>query len=284
LRTFLTSLVLIILSSAISPAASEVPIDEDGFTAFVAKLTEKAYPDGTVTIAGPLHLEIKRGEESWASYLSTLYSYCRRNPAGCEATVAEQVQQLAVAKMAKPTPPEASALRVVIRPSAYVAQIAQRLGGNDKPSAKRIVGNLWVVAVLDHPTTVSILKPRDLDALHLSAEEAFARAKENTKADIAERVPESVTDGDEIGVLPGDTYEASLLAFPEIWAPLAKSFGEQLIVAVPGAHMMLFSKSNAPDAVDALTKMAEVSMQGEQRPLSSVVYRWTKDGWIEASR
>jgi hypothetical protein len=245
--------------------------------------TEKAYPGGTVAITAPLYLDIRRGKERWSSYLFTIYSYCKRNPTSCEAAAIEQVQQLAVANMATPGAPEASALRVVVRPSAYVAQVAQTLGGKDKPIAKPIVGDLWMIAVLDHPTTISILKPRDLDALHLSAEEALARAKENTKADIARRIPGKVADS-KIGVLPGDTYEASLLAFPEMWAPLAKSFDERLIVSAPGAHMMLFSKENAPDAVAALAEIAEASMHGEQRPPSSAVYRWTKDGGIEALR
>jgi hypothetical protein len=284
-RVLRLCLVLAACSLAIpAAAAGDVPLDEDGFTAFVAKIVQKAQPDASVETVGPLHLRLKQNGEVWETHLFTIHSYCLRNPKACEASVMLHVQQLAEAHKPGVVRVEASALRVVVRQSKYVEQAEAVLRGRGEPIVEPLVGDLWTIAVLDMPTAVQVLKPKDLETLHLSADEALARAKENTKAAIARRVPGKASASSNISVLPGDTYQASLLAFPEIWAPLAATYDNRLIVSVPGTHMVLFTKNDASDSVSALAAIAEASMQSEERPLSASVYRWTPNGWVEARR
>jgi hypothetical protein len=134
------------------------------------------------------------------------------------------------------------------------------------------------------PEAATILKPEDLHALHLSAEEALARAKTNTKAAIGRRVPQSEQDKDNVSVLWGDYYQASLLAFPELWAPLAKTYGDaSLIVAAPSPNKMMFTRAHDDDAVKTLSAIAAASMQGESKPISAEVFRWTEKGWVPAA-
>ncbi|MGP0061733.1 MAG: hypothetical protein ACLPID_20895 [Beijerinckiaceae bacterium] len=267
-----------------SAAANQVPLDENGFTAYVAKAFQDTHPGFSITVAGPLHLKVQRGGDVWSSYLFTLYSFCLRNPDTCEPHVVIHAEQMAEAHKDADAHIEASALRIMVRQTAYVDQIAANLKGRGDPVVEPIAGDLWIVAVIDRPSTVGILGPKDLDALHLSADEALARAKENTKAAIARRIPSLDSGSDDFEVLWGDVYQASLFAFPEIWAPLAKAYGDRLIVAVPGSDVMLFTRDAGNDSVAALAKMAAATMKGEYRPFSSVVYRWTDKGWIEASR
>jgi hypothetical protein len=289
-RAFILCFILAVCSLASSSltspaaAAAQVPLDEDGFTAYVANAFRKSHTDASVSVVGPLHLKVQRGTNAWSSYLFTLHSYCTRNPAACEASVIIHADQMATAHTDNAAPVEASALRVVVRQTAYVDQITAHLAGKGDPIVEPIAGDLWMVAVFDQPSTISVLKPSDLDMLNLSADAALARAKENTKAALARRVPLKTTDHDDISVLKGDIYEASLFAFPEIWAPLAKSYNDRLIVAVPGSDVMLFTSGARDDSVSTLAELAKATMQGEYRPFSAEIFRWTDKGWVAASR
>jgi hypothetical protein len=265
-------------------AADQVPLDEAGFTAFVAKVFQKKHSDASVTVTGPLRLNIKAANENWASYLFTLYSYCTRNPATCEEHIVIHAEQIAASHKDEAAPREAIDLRIVVRQKIYVDQIAASLAGRGKPVAEPIVGDLWLLAVFDRPTTVSFLKPKDLETLHLTAEAALARAKENTKAIIGSRIPQDSSSSGEISIMGGDAYQASLLAFPELWAPLAKANDNRLIVAVPGSDVMLFTREDKGESIEALAKVSEATMEGEFRPFSATVFRWTDKGWITVER
>ena len=140
------------------------------------------------------------------------------------------------------------------------------------------------MVVIDRPETVSILKPSDLTTLNLTADEAMARAKNNTKAELGGRLPRPDPSDKSLSVLHGDSYQSSLLAFPEIWAPLAKAYGGRLIVAVPGTYAVMFVKADKEKSVAALSAVAAVAMNDEFRPLSNTVFRWTDKGWVAASR
>jgi hypothetical protein len=138
--------------------------------------------------------------------------------------------------------------------------------------------------VVDRPEAAKILKPGDLQPLHLSAEEALARAKANTKAAIGNRVPASEANKDDISVLWGGYYQASLLAFPELWAPLAKTYGDgSLIVAAPSPDKMMYMRARDDEAAKALSAVAAAAMEGEFKPISAQVFRWTEKGWVTAS-
>jgi hypothetical protein len=140
------------------------------------------------------------------------------------------------------------------------------------------------VVVIDRPETVSVLKPSDLATLSLTADAAMARAKQNTKAELHGRLPRPDPSDESLSVLHGDSYESSLLAFPEIWAPLAKAYGGQLIVAVPGTYTVMFVKADKEKSVAALSAVAAAAMHDEFRPLSNTVFRWSDKGWVAASQ
>jgi hypothetical protein len=284
LRAFVPLSIFFVFIFCLPAAATEIPLDEAGFTAFVAKVFKEKHSDASVTVAGPLQLNITAANESWASYLFTLYSYCMRNPTTCEEHIAVHAEQIAASHKDEAAPREATDLRIVVRQKIYVDQIAANLAGRGKPVAEALAGDLWLLAVFDRPTTVSFLKPKDLETLHLTAEAALARAKENTKAMIADRIPEDPSASGEISVLGDDTYQASLLAFPDLWAPLAKANDNRLIVAVPGADVILFTREDKSESVEALAKVAEATMEGEFRPFSPTVFRWTDKGWITVER
>ena len=214
----------------------------------------------------------------------TLYSYCTRNPATCEEHIVVHAEQIAASHKDEAAPREAADLRIVVRQKIYVDQIAASLAGRGKPVAEALAGDLWLLAVFDRPTTVSFLKPNDLETLHLSAEAALARAKENTKAVIRSRIPQDPSRAGEISVIGGDAYQASLLAFPDLWAPLAKANDNRLIVAVPGSDVMLFTREDKDESRRGFGKDSRSNDGGRIGPFSPTVFRWTDKGWIVVER
>lgn len=66
-------------------------------------------------------------------------------------------------------------------------------------------------------------------------------------------------------------------------SPLAKSYGDALLVAAPSPDKMMFVRAHNSDAAKALSAVAAASMKGEFKPISAEVFRWTEKGWVLAS-
>jgi len=139
--------------------------------------------------------------------------------------------------------------------------------------------------VLDEPTAVRMISPRHLQQLGLSADAALERAKLNTKAKLAGLVPRKApADNAMAGVLRDQDYAPSLLAFPELWDALARTWDGKLLLAVPGSKEIIFMKDDRPDTAEALGQMAKEAMRKVYRPLSPQVFRWTRQSWIAVGR
>jgi hypothetical protein len=122
--------------------AASVPLDENGFTAYMAEAFRKADPEVSVTVIAPLRLEVKKGANTWPSYLYNIHSYCVRVPETCEHTAALHARQMAASHNEQSLPIEASALRMIVRPKAYVEQLARSFAGRGDPIAEPIAGDL----------------------------------------------------------------------------------------------------------------------------------------------
>lgn len=269
------------LASA-APAVS-IPMDESGFTAFLAQAFRKAQPDAVVTVEGPLLLKTQGKDNSWTTSLANIYSYCQRHKDDCAARAALFVIELSEAHEDNLKPVTRSDLRIVVRIASYVDAIKKKMGDDDEPVAEPICGDLWTLGVVDRPTTIRYLHDKDLKALDLSPDEILALAKANTKSAVASLIPNPATlKKRDLAVLMGDPVTASF-AFPELWAPVAKSFGGTLIVAVPSTEELLLVGDDAPQALKMLQQASNDEWAQAMRPLSRRLYRWTEKGWAAVS-
>ena len=65
-------------------------------------------------------------------------------------------------------------------------------------------------------------------------------------------------------------------AFPELWEPVAKAYGGELLISVPASDVVLCGgKDSGPE----LVKKANEVMLNDERPLSATIFRWTPTGW-----
>ena len=121
----LANLIPLVLLSGFLAApvcAQEIPLNEAGFTDFVATELRKEVGDATVVIKGPLTLGLGQLQAN----LDRVYAYCRKNADGCSKEVATYVKGAAEVHKDRSAPPTRDAVRLVVRTTQY-AKLAQGL-------------------------------------------------------------------------------------------------------------------------------------------------------------
>jgi uncharacterized protein YtpQ (UPF0354 family) len=114
-----------------------------------------------------------------------------------------------------------------------------------------------MVAVVDFPRSVRFVNGTDLEKLALDEERLFELARRNLAeylGSVRERVQPIPEKG--IGYLGPDPYESSRIILHEDWAELARTFNDRLLVAVPGAGLVLYADGSKATALDALRVLA----------------------------
>ncbi len=257
------------------------------FTADVAKQFERANPGATVTIAGPLTIELTQpgGTRPSAISLDRMWNYCGSNADDCANAVEMFVADLTSGEKEVNGPIDRAMLRVVVRRKAVIDAGNQPALAAGKPdavlAAAPFAGGLWRLCVDDMSRAVKILRLEDLAKLGLSLDEAIALGTKNLAADlpplsgtyrgVAPRV---------LGTIQGDGYyESSRLLLHDDWAGLANEMNGHLIVIAPAADQIFYASDEDPDAVEKLAWVADQIISTEQRPISDIVLKWTPEGW-----
>lgn len=262
--------------------AAPPPTDPAGFTAFVAQKFHAARPTDEIKVTGDLQLAIKAPAGEFTTDLHTVWSTCGQMPDRCDEIVTEHIANLSAFHGAPSSPLRTAQLRVVVREAAYVEGMRRVAPPGAEPVAAPLAGGLWLIGAADKPTTVQMLNTASLSPLKLSIAQALAWGRRNMHAMAVKALAgldETPPDG--IAVMMGDDYQSSLLAFPELWAPIAAKGGE-LYVSAPSVDMVMFCRTNRRDTVKIMLKAAAASAAGAERPLPLVVLRWTPDGWATA--
>ena len=173
----------------------------------------------------------------------------------------------------------------MVRPAAFVEGMRRVAPPGAEPVAAPLAGGLWLIGAADMPTAVMMLNTTAISPLKLSAGQVLARGRRNLHAAAVKALAglEDEARPDGVAAMMGDDYQASLLAFPELWAPLATKGEGDLYVAAPANDIVIFCKTKRRDAAKVMSKAAAVAAAQSERPLPLVVLRWTPDGWTAAS-
>jgi len=276
-----------LLAGLVCPAPSEgqssdpAPGDPLAFTETFVKLCREAAPNLKLTIVGPLSLQADTAQGEVAVHLDTVYSACQRDPAGCGPFLTRMVELTAKGFASARPMATLSQVRVTVRPSSYLDEMAAA-GGKSDVIAEPLVGDLWVYAVRDEATSIATLDKTDLDALKLDAAGAMAAGKHNVEATLGEKFragAPQVQPGEGVAGLRGDDYVASLLALPDLWEPLAERFDGRLYVAAPASDYVIFADARAKGNAAEMARFAAEIAHAAKRPLSTDVFEWTPTGW-----
>ena len=273
------------VAGAISALAASPPSDPAGFTAFVVQKFHAARPTDEIKVIGELQLDIKAPAGEFTTDLHTVRSACERMPDRCEEIVTEHVANLSAFHGAPLSPLHAAQLRVVVRPAAFVEGMRRVAPPGAEPVAAPLAGGLWLIGAADMQTTVMLLNTASLSPLKLSGAQVLARGRRNLHAGAVKALAglEDEPRPDGVAAMMGDDYQSSLLAFPELWAPLATKGEGDLYVAAPANDIVIFCKTKRRDAVKTMLKAGAAAAAQSDRPLPLVVLRWTPDGWAAAN-
>ncbi|GGF02011.1 hypothetical protein GCM10011611_04400 [Aliidongia dinghuensis] len=274
--------VLLVLLAAPAALAASIPLDEPGFTKAVAKLFRKAMPGTKIKVEGPLALEVRPPDGgSQRAQLDTIYSFCQRNPADCDAAVEQHVARMSATFLQLNVAPDRKLLRAVLRPSVYVEQIRKIYAGKEEPPIEPFVGDLWIVCAFDMPEAIKYLAPGDLAKMNLSKDEALAIAKKNNVEMFQpiERAARAFPD-DGVGIVSNNAYDSSRLLAFDSWAPIAAKTGGQLLASAPAADAVIFFDARRPDALDIMRRYTAMVAAHETRPFPPQIFRWSPAGWI----
>jgi hypothetical protein len=276
--------ILFCLGGTVSLVRADNPSsDALGFTNYMAQRIRAEIPDYTVTVTAPLTLEIAppqgKGE---IAYLDRIYEFCVRTPGECDEVLDNYAERLRDHFAEINAPLDRAMLRVVVRTKAYMEDMKVHLAEHGGEMAIAPLTDDLVAAVyIDLPSALRSALAADFQALGLDQAGALAQAKANRlegASDFAASIDRALPDG-KIGLIEDDVYTSSWMALPEAWAETAAAFGNRLIVAVPGATVMLYARDSGPQSVASLRAAAEDMANRNERPISTSVYRWTPQGW-----
>ena len=270
--------VLTISSVAGRSSAQPVSIEPRGYTEFIAKELRLSMPNTPVRVEGPLFLTVDTPMDGQHDlHLDTIYLACSRNAAICAKTMESFVEQVSASYQTPEPPLTRKSLRLAVRMTDHIEGLRQAMAGKGGPAVEALPGGFWLMVVADRPTMMQMLNSQDLSSLGLTAEQALAVARKNMRAQMGREIKKAITDDNHNAVLlAGDAYEAALLAFTDLWAPVAQAHGGELLVSAPAPDVVL---CGGKDAGPELIKMAKTVMNNDERPLSPALFRWTPTGW-----
>lgn len=266
------------MSAMANAVADPIPLDEAGFTEFVAaQMRRQPLADQAVTVKGPLTLAVGGLQAN----LDRVFGFCRQNASACQAEIDRYTGAVAQVIKDMNAPMEKDAVRLAVRPVAYVRQYEAAAG--TRMQTWPLAGDLVIVPVYDSPRTIRTLTDSDFKKLALSGDQVYQLGQANLTATLKPLMSQArVAKGGQIGQLAGDPYESSRLAMHDSWAPLAEAQGGVLIVAAPAKDAVFYVGEDTPQAIDALRAFANNVMGKVPNPLSPTLLRWTKAGWEAA--
>lgn len=274
------SLVALALGTA-DARSNDIAKSAPAFTKFMAKLIQDALPDAKVNIAGRLRLDVETQQGAHTTDLHNIYASCQRDPDDCQENVSVFVADSVYVYKTPDATPTRAALRIVVRPSAYLAAIFAN-SQLHKPIAAPLVGDYWLIAVIDRPTSIAVLEERDLPKLALTSKAALALAVENTREALQQSLEQELAKGACRGILGGDLYTASTVAFPDLWTVWTRRCHRPLLIAIPASDVVIYGDQTAPDSPRALAQVADGIMAQESKPFSDAIFRWSPKGWTLA--
>ena len=282
--SLLVAILLVGSMGTIRVCSAAVPADEAGFTSYVIDALTKSAPDVALVVKAPLIISVRSrdGDETDSLYLGRIWEYCSKNPGGCDRAVSAYVTGMAEGIRQRSQPIDPATIRVVVRTTSYLASARTGGGSGDRdPAAAALAGDLWVVCVADSPHSTRVLTNADLKRLKLSIDDAIALGKRNTAAALHPlESTRTKFGGGTFETAMGDPYyESSRIILHDDWAEIAEKMRGKLVVAVPSSGIVIYGNGASARTIEAMKEFVPYAATKSDRPISSTLLRWTKNGW-----
>ncbi len=267
------------LAACSKPDAPTFSSSPDAMRSWAHSTLKKELPTWTIEgDADPLVLKLHRGDQHLEVWLGRPFEYCRNNGRDCKRMATEYLAEIVQAAENSEMKPEPSQLVAAVRNRADVESYRTRAEGLLEDP---IVGQLYVVYMVDSPTSARVVDGKTMAELGLTAEQVRARAFRN----LLDQLPQLSTlirplDDRVVGEVRLDNYYTSSLLVPHsAWTDVASAFEGKLLVAIPAPDVLLYAHERSPSVVTALSAKASEVFEASPRGTSTQILRWTPAGW-----
>ena len=148
------------------------------------------------------------------------------------------------------------------------------------PISEPLAGDLWIFYAIDLPDRLQYLTGGQLAAIGVERGELRALAIENLGRLISGVV--RIEGNDDLGVyaIYGDgTYESSFLLLDAFWAATSEQLGAPPVIGVPSRDIVLFARSDDPEATAARRRITEELEAEAGYAISRQLYVRGETGW-----
>jgi uncharacterized protein YtpQ (UPF0354 family) len=170
-----------------------------------------------------------------------------------------------------------SSILPIIQNDRFMQSLRQQEGSEDPVVCSRWLADLWVMYVFDNPAGMQAVRPADLLAMQISADDLHRQAIGN----LGRILPELQwhQNGPIYMASLGGTCEASVLLVDGAWEELASDIQADIVAAAPARDLLLFTSAQYRAGIDILRSSAEQFFRESEHPISNMLLRWSRGHW-----
>ncbi|WP_161965669.1 DUF1444 family protein [Steroidobacter cummioxidans] len=240
-------------------AAAEL-LSPEQFTEEFRKALVVELPAHVITVAAPLHLEVKgAGREQAAAFLDNAYNEYSRSPGQQAEIVARYVHSMAESAQAS-GPLNPQQIVPVIKDRGWSKDIKRAAKARGAAAAAKQVieelnQDLVIVYAEDTPQNIRYFGPDDLQQAGVQKDQLRALAIANLRRILP---PPEAVNGPLISMMTaGSDYVPSLLLLDEIWNSDKLGVDGEIVIAIPTRDVLLFTGSANKEGVKKLRELAK---------------------------
>lgn len=159
--------------------------------------------------------------------------------------------------------------------------LALAVAKEDETLTRPFLGRMQVTLLHRSEEAHRYLLRRDLEALGLDEDAAFALGIANLETFVGHGKVRLEPRGPGFSLLAGEGFESSLLLLPELWHWLSELLDtHEIVVATPTPELLLVvSASGAAGRADVVELRELARRLGEGRPAADELYAWRTGSW-----
>jgi len=249
------------------------------FTELYARAVRERFPDLNVRVAGRRELEIITDTAEYSIYLDNAWDAAAGNPGQRSAVVARYLGTLESTLSATPVGPAPALDRVlpVVRGADLFA------GGDPGPTeasfySEPLAADLRVYYAVTGDGYIEYLTRAQIDSLGVPPSELRERAVDNLVASLASLLRQGLHGLYLIDA--GGSFESSLLLVDDLWETQRDVLQGDVVAAVPTRDVILYTGSQATEALEALRRVSEEVYATGAYPVSRVLLVRRDGRWL----
>jgi len=262
-------------------ALARAEISTEDFTRAAAEAAREVAGGAEVVISEPLGLEVREEEgRTYEIYLGNLY---RSLPDEWDARADEVERFLRAALTAQSESAlERSQLRPVLRSRQFCDFIATRWGSKQSLLRQSFAGDIELLFVADRGRGLHFLSREEVATLGIPEADLRRVATETLVAALEPPTRHAVGRVTMVGA--GGTFESSLLLDERFWTDAESDAGGPITAAIPARDLLLYARSDDPEAIDQLALLAKKYAEESGYGISALLLERTAHGWRVSDR